>query len=139
MVQYERQQAHRWISAACIALPLNRREQASDCHRDSWGDDMPLRFYRRFRAGPLRVNLSKHRISWSLGGRGAWVTFGNGRVRTSLGVPGTGLGWYEQRQLTTPAIAMPTLRATLRRAVWAIAMLVIAGVALMLAAAVLPR
>jgi hypothetical protein len=80
---------------------------------------MPLRFYRRFRAGPLRVNLSKHRDSWSVGGRGAW----------------------EQRQLTTPAIAahMPTLRATLRRAVWAIAMLVIAGVALMLGAAVLPH
>jgi hypothetical protein len=101
---------------------------------------MPLRFYRRFRAGPLRVNLSKHRVSWSVGGRGAWVTFGDGRVRTSLGIPGTGLGWYEQRQ-TTPAIAaqMPTLRATLRRAMWAIAMLVIAGVALMLAAAVLPH
>ena len=102
---------------------------------------MPLRICRRFRAGPLRVNLSKHRVSWSLGGRGAWVTFGDSRVRTSLGIPGAGLGWYEQRQLTTPAITahMPTLRATLRRAVWAIAMLFIAGVALMLGAAVLPR
>jgi len=101
---------------------------------------MPLRFCRRFRAGPLRVNLSKHRISWSLGGRGAWVTFGDGHVRSNLSIP-AGLGWYEQRQLTTPAIAahMPTLRATLRRAVWAIAMLFIAGVALVLGAAVLPR
>lgn len=100
---------------------------------------MPLRFYRRFRAGPLRVNLSKHRVSWRLGGRGAWVTFGDGRVRTSI--PGAGLSWYEQRQLTTPAVAahMPTLRATLRRAAWAIAMLFIAGVALMLGAAVFPR
>jgi len=102
---------------------------------------MPSRFYRRFRAGPLRVNLSKHRVSWSVGGRGAWVTFGDGRMRTSLGIPGAGLGWYEQRQLTTPAIAahMPTLRATLRRAVWVVAMLFIAGAALMLGAAVLPR
>jgi hypothetical protein len=102
---------------------------------------MPLRFYRRFRAGPFRVNLSKNRVSWSVGGRGAWMTFGDGRVRTSHGIPGRGLGWYEQRQLTTPAIAahMPTLRTTLRRALWTIAMLFIAGVALMLGAAVLPR
>jgi len=101
---------------------------------------MSLRFYRRLRAGPLRVNLSKHRVSWSVGGRGAWVAFGDGRVRTSLGIPGTGLGWYAQQQLVTPAVAahMP-LRATLRRAVWAVAMLFIAGVALMLGAAVLPR
>jgi hypothetical protein len=102
---------------------------------------MPLRFYRRFRAGPFRVNLSKHGVSWSVGGRGAWVTFGDGRVRTSLGIPSTGLGWYEQRGLSTPAIAgnMPTLGTTLRRALWAIAMLFIAGVALMLGAAVLPH
>jgi hypothetical protein len=87
------------------------------------------------------VNLRKHRVSWSIGGRGAWVTFRDGRVRTSFGIPGTGLGWYEHRQLTTPAIAasMPTLRTTLRRALWAIAMLFIAGVALMLGAAVLPH
>jgi hypothetical protein len=69
------------------------------------------------------------------------MTFGDGRVRTSHGIPGRGLGWYEQRQLTTPAIAahMPTLRTTLRRALWTIAMLFIAGVALMLGAAVLPH
>jgi hypothetical protein len=30
---------------------------------------MPLRFYRRFRAGPFRMNLSKRRVSWSVGGR----------------------------------------------------------------------
>jgi hypothetical protein len=87
------------------------------------------------------MNLSKRGVSWSVGGRGAWVTFGEGRVRTSLGIAGTGLGWYEQRQLTTPIIGgnMPTLRATLSRALWAIAMLLIAGIALMLGAAVLPR
>jgi hypothetical protein len=87
------------------------------------------------------MNLSKHGVSWSVGGRGAWMTFGDRRVRTSLGIPGAGLGWYEQRRLTTPAIAanMPTLRATLSRALWAIAMLLIAGIALMLGAAVLPH
>ncbi len=87
------------------------------------------------------MNVSTRGVSWSVGGRGAWVTFGDGRVRTSLGIPGTGLGWYEQRRPTTPAIAgnMPTLRATLSRALWAIAMLLIAGIALVLGAAVLPR
>jgi Protein of unknown function (DUF4236) len=31
---------------------------------------MPLRFYRRFRAGPFRMNLSKGGVSWSVGGKG---------------------------------------------------------------------
>jgi hypothetical protein len=35
---------------------------------------MPLRFYRRFRAGPFRMNLSKGGVSYYLGGRHAWLT-----------------------------------------------------------------
>jgi hypothetical protein len=37
---------------------------------------MPLRFYRRFRAGPFRLNFSKSGMSYSFGGRHAWLTFG---------------------------------------------------------------
>ncbi len=59
---------------------------------------MPFRFYRRFRAGPFRMNLSKSGVSYSVGGRGAWFTAGHGHTRTSLSIPGTGVGWYEQHQ-----------------------------------------
>jgi hypothetical protein len=68
---------------------------------------MPLRFYRRFRAGPFRMNLSKTGVSYSIGRKGAWLTMGHDRVRASVGIPGTGLGYYEQRRL--PQIAAPSL------------------------------
>jgi hypothetical protein len=61
---------------------------------------MPLRFYRRFRAGPFRLNVSKSGASYSVGRKGAWLTMGHDRVRASAGLPGTGLGWYEQRRPT---------------------------------------
>lgn len=69
---------------------------------------MPFRFYRRFRAGPFRLNFSKGGVSYSVGRRGAWLTFGRGRVRETIGLPGTGLSWYQQRRL--PASAVRTAR-----------------------------
>jgi hypothetical protein len=62
---------------------------------------MPLRFNRRFTAGLFRVNVSRSGVSGSIGRRGAWLTIGRDRVRTSLGVPGTGLSWYRQQRVTT--------------------------------------
>jgi Protein of unknown function (DUF4236) len=62
---------------------------------------MPLRFNRRFTAGLFRVNVSRSGVSGSIGRRGAWLTIGRDRVRTSLGVPATGLGWYRQQRVTT--------------------------------------
>jgi Protein of unknown function (DUF4236) len=61
---------------------------------------MPLRFNRRFTAGLFRVNVSRSGVSGSIGRRGAWLTIGRDRIRTSLGVPGTGLGWYSQQRVT---------------------------------------
>jgi hypothetical protein len=59
---------------------------------------MGLRFQRRIRIAPgLRLNLSRSGISTSVGGRGAWTTFGpRGRRRITLGLPGSGLFWTEQ-------------------------------------------
>jgi hypothetical protein len=37
---------------------------------------MPLRFYRRFKAGPFRINVGKRGVSYSVGGRGFWYTVG---------------------------------------------------------------
>jgi Protein of unknown function (DUF4236) len=69
---------------------------------------MPLRFYRRFRAGPFRMNLSKSGVSYSFGRKGAWLTTGHNHARVSVGLPGSGLGWYEQRRLLRPAISVPS-------------------------------
>ncbi len=57
-----------------------------------WKDDMPIRFRRTFRILPgVRLNVSKHGISTSVGGRGAHLTFNRFGVRQSVGLPGTGL------------------------------------------------
>lgn len=80
---------------------------------------MPFRFFRTFRAGPFRMNLSKGGVSWSVGREGAWLTVGRETVRTSVGIPGTGLGWYERRRLS------PVLHSLL------LAILVLAAVAFM--------
>jgi hypothetical protein len=63
---------------------------------------MPLRFYRRFRAGPFRLNLSKRGVSYSVGTRGLWFTAGRRHIRTSIGLPGTGLYWYPEHRLPRP-------------------------------------
>lgn len=53
---------------------------------------MGLRFFRRIRIAPgVTLNLSKSGVSTSLGTRGAHVTLGHGKVRETVGVPGTGL------------------------------------------------
>jgi hypothetical protein len=55
---------------------------------------MGLRFTRRIRILPgLRPNLSKSGVRTSVGGRGAWLTFGKRGVRTTVGLPGTGLSY----------------------------------------------
>lgn len=57
---------------------------------------MGFRFQRRIRLLPgIRLNISKGGISASIGRRGAWATFGRGRRRTTVGLPGTGLSYTE--------------------------------------------
>jgi hypothetical protein len=64
---------------------------------------MPLRFYRRFRSGPFRLNLSKRGVSYSVGTRGLWFTAGRRHIRTSVGLTGSGWWWYQQRRLRRPS------------------------------------
>jgi hypothetical protein len=60
---------------------------------------MGLRFYRRFRIVPgVRLNLGKRNVSISFGRVGSWLTFGTRGTRASVGVPGTGLYWVEERR-----------------------------------------
>lgn len=55
---------------------------------------MGLRFRRSVRLFPgVRLNFSGSGISTSFGGRGAHVTYGHGHVRTTVGLPGTGISY----------------------------------------------
>lgn len=53
---------------------------------------MPIRFRRTFKVLPgVRLNVSRHGISTTVGARGMHLTFNRYGVRQSLGLPGTGL------------------------------------------------
>lgn len=58
---------------------------------------MGFRFRKSINMGPLRVNLSKSGIGYSVGGKGARYTkTANGKTRTTLNIPGTGLSYVEE-------------------------------------------
>jgi Protein of unknown function (DUF4236) len=59
-----------------------------------------LRFRRRITIGPgFRLNLSKSGLSTSVGRRGLWFTFGHGKTRETVGLPGTGLSYTQQQRI----------------------------------------
>jgi hypothetical protein len=58
---------------------------------------MGIRFRKSVNLGPVRVNLSKSGIGYSAGVKGARLTkLANGRNRTTLGIPGTGLTYVTE-------------------------------------------
>jgi len=58
---------------------------------------MGFRFYKRVSFPGGSLNLSKSGASLSVGCRGAHVTFGNnGSVRTTVGIPGTGIFYTDK-------------------------------------------
>jgi hypothetical protein len=54
---------------------------------------MGLRYRKRIRLPFGRLNLSRSGASVSIGRPGAWMTFGHGRRRATLGWPGSGLSY----------------------------------------------
>ena len=55
---------------------------------------MGFRFRRRIKLFPgVSINLSKSGISTTVGVQGLHETFGNGKVRTTVGLPGSGLSY----------------------------------------------
>ncbi len=59
---------------------------------------MGFRFQKRISVLPgVKVNLSKSRISTSVGGKGATVNVGpDGRPMVTVGIPGTGMSYRQQ-------------------------------------------
>ena len=55
---------------------------------------MGTRFQKRVKIFPgVTLNLSKSGVSASIGVKGARKTFGHGKTRTTVGLPGTGLSY----------------------------------------------
>ena len=72
---------------------------------------MAFRFRRSARLGPLRLNFTRRGLSSiSLGGRGASLNVPvnrHGGLRTTLGLPGTGLSWTMEAAPANPSAASP--------------------------------
>lgn len=57
---------------------------------------MGLRYRKSIKLGPMRINLSKSGIGWSVGVKGARFTKkANGGYRTTMSVPGTGVSYVK--------------------------------------------
>jgi hypothetical protein len=57
---------------------------------------MGFRFSRRIKIIPgVTLNVSKSGVSTSIGVKGAHVTLGHGKTRTTVGLPGTGVSYTE--------------------------------------------
>ena len=64
---------------------------------------MGLRFRRSFRVFPdLRLDISRSRVTASIGHRGAWPTLGARGARAAVGIPGTGLSYSQQSPWARP-------------------------------------
>jgi uncharacterized protein YqhQ len=61
---------------------------------------MGLRFQKRIKFGKFfTLNLSKSGVSGSAGVEGAQVTVGHGKIRKTVGLPGTGLSYSTVKSL----------------------------------------
>jgi hypothetical protein len=68
-----------------------------------------FRFRRSIRILPgVRLNIGKTGISTSVGVRGAQVTLGRGKVRTTVGLPGTGLSYTDEQRLSATPPPAPS-------------------------------
>ena len=54
--------------------------------------------------------LASTTVSTSVGVRGAHITLGRGKVRTTLGLPGTGLSYTDEQRLGTAPTSAPANR-----------------------------
>lgn len=63
-----------------------------------------FRLFRRIKIAPgVTINVSKSGLSTSLGPRGAKVTLGHGRIRKTVGLPGTGVYYTSTEELSSPS------------------------------------
>jgi hypothetical protein len=86
-----------------------------------------FRFRRRISIPPgLRLNISRSGISTSVGRRGLWVTYGRGRLRTTVGLPGSGLSYTSTSEASGAAAPRPS--GTVPSWMWWLLVLLLIGV-----------
>jgi Protein of unknown function (DUF4236) len=80
---------------------------------------MGFRFRRRIKLLPgISLNVSKSGISTSIGGRGAHITVGHGKVRETVGLPGTGISYSHvepTHRAAEPSSAAPASKPSATR------------------------
>ena len=58
---------------------------------------MGFRFRKSVKMGPFRINFSKSGVGWSVGGKGyRYTKTANGRTRTTISAPGTGMSYVHE-------------------------------------------
>jgi Protein of unknown function (DUF4236) len=91
---------------------------------------MGFRFRRSISLFPgIRLNIGKRGVSTSIGVRGAHITVGHGKVRETVGIPGSGLS-YSQTETThraaEPSNVAPTSKPGAARGLgWLLLLLVV--------------
>ena len=84
---------------------------------------MGFRFRKRIKIAPgISLNLSKSGISTSLGGKGMTVNIGRGKTRSTVGIPGTGIGYSTTTATDVPSEDRP---AAVRPGLWILLAVVI--------------
>ena len=59
---------------------------------------MGFRFRKSINLGPIRINLSKSGVGYSVGTKGARITkTAKGSTRTTLSIPGTGISFVKEK------------------------------------------
>lgn len=101
---------------------------------------MGLRFRKSIKLGGLRINFSKSGIGYSFGGKGARITkMANGRTRTTLSVPGTGISYVSEsssKKKSTPRNVNFSSNSEKKTPIRGCAMLVLGFLLIVLAIAV---
>jgi len=65
---------------------------------------MGIRARKTFKAGPVRMTVSKSGVSTSIGAKGVRVgKMANGKTRTTVSVPGTGISYVTESKKKEPA------------------------------------
>ena len=90
---------------------------------------MAFRFQKRIKLFPgITVNVSKSGLSTSVGTRGARVTMGHGKRRTTVGLPGTGLSHTSITSAAEPGAASSASRAVVLIVIGAILLAILLAV-----------
>jgi hypothetical protein len=87
---------------------------------------MALRFRKRIKIFPgLWLNLSKSGVSTSIGGKGLTVNIKDGKTRTTVGLPGTGISYTDTSSQHVPSNVTTRERQGISLGFWLLLIVVV--------------